>query len=163
MVNRNSRLAFRCLLVAVSLVLAVPTVSHAAPPVAVETLSAKPASVDFGKRKIDATYYKGTRITNKHSVPVRVLVSAGLPDDFGFGLMPGSTCPVLDGGAVMAPGESCLAVVRFSPTEGFIGWQAVGSLEATASDPVTNEQLSALSIPVTGMAVRRSGSYFPLR
>ena len=51
-----------------------------------------------------------------------LLVSGGLPDDFGFGLMPGSTCPALTPGAILAAGESCYAVVRFSPTAFFAGW-----------------------------------------
>ena len=70
--------------------------------------------------------------------------------DFGFGLMPGSTCPVL-GGAILAAGDSCYAVVRFSPTEFFAGWLAQGSLIATATDPNTGQVLVELSIPVSGM------------
>ncbi len=157
--NRNSRFRFRLLvLAAVCLGLAVPSSSYAAqtaaPAATPETLSARPASIDFGKRKINTTYYKQTRITNSYSIPVKVLVSGGLPDDFGFGLLPGSTCPAL-ASELMAPGASCVAVVRFTPSEGFLGWNAVGSLEATASDPTTNAVLSTLSIPVTGTAVRR--------
>ena len=78
---------------------------------------------------------------------------AGLPDDFGFGLMPGSTCPVLDGGAVVEPDASCYAVVRFSPTEFFAGWFAEGEMWADSYDPVTGELLEHYLIPVTGMAV----------
>ncbi|HEY0168810.1 MAG TPA: hypothetical protein VGB75_17325, partial [Jatrophihabitans sp.] len=80
------------------------------------------------------------------------------PDDFGFGLLPGSTCPVLDRGAIIGAGESCYAVVRFSPTEGFLDWQAVGSLIATATvatEPAdTAAVVDEISIPVLGMAVR---------
>ena len=47
--------------------------------------------------------------------------------------MPGQTCPVFDTGDEVAAGASCYAVVRFSPTEGFLGWQAEGSLIATAT------------------------------
>ena len=50
-------------------------------------------------------------------------------------------------------GDSCYAVVRFSPTEGFVGWQAVGSLTATATDPGTDILVDELSIPVLGRAV----------
>jgi hypothetical protein len=114
---------------------------------------AHPASIDFGKKHVGSDYYKRTRITNVSGQPVRLLVSAGLPDDFGFGLLPGSTCPVLDGGAVVAPGDSCYAVVRFTPTEFFIGWQAEGELWADSFDPVTGTLLEHHLIPVTGMAV----------
>lgn len=115
---------------------------------------AKPSSIDFGSKSVGDEYYKRTRITNVSGQPVRLLVSAGLPDDFGFGLMPGSTCPVLDGGDVLAPRDSCYAVVRFAPTEGFLGWPAQGEMWADAFDPTTGAQLAHVLIPVTGMAVR---------
>jgi hypothetical protein len=165
MAKSTSRFTTRLLVLAVvSLCVSVPSTAYAiqtTAPVA-EALSARPASIDFGKRKINTTYYKQTRITNNFSIPVKVLVTGGLPDDFGFGLLPGSTCPALDA-TVMAPGESCVAVVRFTPSEGFLGWNAVGSLEATASDPATNAVLSTLSIPVTGTAVRRTAACPRLR
>ncbi len=117
-------------------------------------LRAHRASIDFGKKHVDGEYFKRTRTTNVSHQPVRVLVYAGLPDDFSFGLMPGSTCPVLDGGAVMAPGAGCYAVVRFAPTEGFIGWHAVGEMFADSYDPVSGDLVEHLLIPVTGTAVR---------
>lgn len=120
-------------------------------------LVARPAQVDFKSKKVGTENYKRTKITNVGPVAVRVLVSAGLPDDFGFGLLPGSTCPVLDWGAILGPGDSCYAVVRFSPTETFVGWQAVGSLTATATEatdpPDTAAVEDEISIPVLGMAV----------
>ncbi len=117
------------------------------------TLAARPTSIDFGKKRVGGKYYKRTKITNVSNRDVRLLVYAGLPDDFGFGLMPGSTCPVLDGGAVVPRGTSCYAVVRFSPTEFFAGWLAQGEMFADAYDPVTGELLQHLLIPVTGMGV----------
>lgn len=116
-------------------------------------VSARPTSIDFGKKRVGGEYYKRTKITNISDQPVRLLVYAGLPDDFGFGLMPGSTCPVLDGGAVVDPGSSCYAVVRFSPTEFFAGWFAEGEMWADAYDPVTGELLDHLLVPVTGTSV----------
>ncbi|HEV2888352.1 MAG TPA: hypothetical protein VGX49_15680 [Jatrophihabitans sp.] len=120
-------------------------------------LVARPAQVDFKSKRVGTENYKRTRITNTGPVAVRLLVSAGLPDDFGFGLLPGSTCPVLDRGAILDAGQSCYAVVRFSPTEGFIGWQAVGSLIATATvatEPAdTAAVVDEISVPVLGMAV----------
>ncbi|MEO7261961.1 MAG: hypothetical protein ABI047_12015 [Jatrophihabitantaceae bacterium] len=121
-------------------------------------LVAKPAEVDFKSKRVGTENYKRTKITNTGPVAVRLLVSAGLPDDFGFGLLPGSTCPVRDEEATFGPGQSCYAVVRFSPTEFFIGWQAVGSLIATATvatEPAdTAGVVDEISIPVLGMAVR---------
>lgn len=119
------------------------------------SLTARPHGIAFGKRLVGRTYYKSTRIVVGGDRQVRLLVEAGLPDDFGFGLMPGSTCPVLDGGTVVYPGYSCRAVVRFTPTEGFVGWQAKGEMLARAFDPVSGEQLVLLSLPVTGEATLR--------
>lgn len=116
-------------------------------------VAVRPGSIDFGKKHVGGEYYKRTKITNVSGEDVRLLVHAGLPDDFGFGLMPGSNCPVLDGGAVVEPGASCYAVVRFSPTEGFAGWFAQGEMWADSFDPVTGELLEHRLIPVTGLAV----------
>lgn len=116
-------------------------------------LAARPTSIDFGKKHVGGEYYKRTKITNVSEQDVRLLVYAGLPDDFGFGLMPGSTCPVLDGGAVVEAGSSCYAVVRFAPTEFFADWFAVGEMWADSYDPVTGELLEHYLIPVTGTGV----------
>jgi hypothetical protein len=64
--------------------------------------------------------------------------------------MPGSTCPVL-AQATFAPGDSCYAVVRYSPTEFFAGSVQRGTLIATASDPTTGAVLADLEIPVIGV------------
>jgi hypothetical protein len=117
------------------------------------TLVAKPAQVDFKSKRVGTENYKRTKITNTGSTAVRLVVTAGLPDDFGFGLLPGQTCPVFSPGELLAAGDSCYAVVRFSPTEGFVGWQAVGSLTATATDPGTDVLVDELSVPVLGRAI----------
>lgn len=116
-------------------------------------VAVRPTSIDFGKKHVGGEYYKRTKITNVSDRDVRLLVYAGLPDDFGFGLMPGSTCPVLDGGAVVEPGGSCYAVVRFAPSDFFVGWFAEGEMWADSYDPVTGELLEQHFIPVTGKAV----------
>jgi hypothetical protein len=139
-------LALLCLMVA----LVVPGVSEAR---STGYVAARPASIDFGKKHVGGEYYKRTKITNVSDGDVRLLVSAGLPDDFSFGLMPGSTCPVLDGGAVIEPGASCYAVVRFAPSEFFAGWFAEGEMWADSYDPVTGELLEHYLIPVTGTGV----------
>lgn len=150
--------------VAVSLsVLAAPTASVAREREATGTasasarptslLQAKPAEIDFRSKRVGTENYKRTRITNTGTATVLLLVDGGLPDDFGYGLLPGQTCPVFSPGEPLAAGDSCYAVVRFSPTDGFVGWPAVGSLIATATDPVTSALVDQISIPVLGMAV----------
>lgn len=116
-------------------------------------LQARPGEVDFRTKRVGTENYKRTRITNTGRADVLLVVEAGLPDDFGFGLMPGQTCPVFSPGEVLAAGESCYAVVRFSPTEGFIGWPARGELIARASDPKTSAVVETLVVPVLGTAV----------
>ena len=113
-------------------------------------LTARPSTVDFHVKAVGTENYKRTKITNTSRADVLLLVSSGLPDDFGFGLMPGSTCPVL-APATLAPGDSCYAVVRFSPTAFFAGWVQTGTLIATAWDPVTGTSLVDLEIPVVGV------------
>ena len=138
------------LLVAACLVALTPS---GAPAAQGSGLVAKPAMVDFHSKHVGTENYRGTKITNRTGAAVRLVVTAGLPDDFGFGLMPGSDCPVFSPGEVLAPGDSCDAVVRFSPTEGFLGWPAVGELVAIATNPVTGEPVDELHVPVYGKAV----------
>jgi hypothetical protein len=121
--------------------------ASAAPP---GVLAARPSSIDFHTRPVGSENYKRAKIINTSGSDVILLVTGGLPDDFGFGLLPGSTCPVL-APAPLAAGESCYVVVRFSPTEFFAGWLAQGSLIATATDPTTGLVLAELTIPVSGM------------
>lgn len=125
----------------------------AAPAPARTSLVPRPATVDFHTKHVGTENYKRTRITNRTGADVRLVVTAGLPDDFGFGLMPGQSCPVFTPGEILAAGESCDAVVRFSPTEGFLGWEAVGELIVTAVDPATGAPVAELSVPVYGEAV----------
>jgi hypothetical protein len=83
---------------------------------------------------------------------VLLLVSAGLPDDFGFGLLPGSTCPVLTPELIGAR-DSCYAVVRYSPTEFFAGRLQTGTLIATATDSDTGVTIDELTIRVLGTGI----------
>jgi hypothetical protein len=115
-------------------------------------LVARPAEVDFHTKRVGTENYKRTKITNTGQTAVLLLVSAGLPDDFGFGLQPGSTCPVL-APELIGAGDSCYAVVRYSPTEFFAGRLQRGSLIATATDPDTGVTIDELTIPVLGTGV----------
>jgi hypothetical protein len=128
------------------LVVSTASVAFAAP---ADVLAAKPASIDFHFQRVGTENYKRTKITNTSDAPIALLVDGGLPDDFGFGLLPGSTCPVL-AREIFAPGDSCYIVVRFSPTEFFAGWHAEGELIATAADPTTGAIVATLIIAVTG-------------
>jgi hypothetical protein len=109
-----------------------------------------PREIDFGTRMVGTENYDGVRVTNTSGRTLQVLVEAGLPDDFGFGLMPRSTCPVFAPGALMASGDSCRAVVRFSPTEFFAGSVQTGTLTVSATDLATGA-VTRLEIPVSGV------------
>jgi len=142
----SSRLAALVMAMVLMLSAAVGSVSAASRAI----LSARPTTIDFHTKAVGTENYKRTKITNTSGADVLLIVTGGLPDDFGFGLMPGSTCPVL-GQATFADGESCYAVVRFSPTEFFAGWVQHGTLIATASDAATGVVLVDLEIPIIGV------------
>jgi hypothetical protein len=122
-------------------------------PESTKLLVAHPADIDFKTERVGTTSYKRTKITNTGETTVELVVTGGLPDDFGFGLLPGETCPVLGTGEPFEAGASCYAVVRFSPTAGFVGFLAQGSLTATARDLSTGAVVAELVIPVRGEAV----------
>jgi hypothetical protein len=139
----------RCLTIAATLLsLAFVGVSPAAADPSLLRIS--PKQINFGTRPVGSENFDSVTVTNTTSSELRILVSAGLPDDFGFGLLPGSTCPALDPGGILAPGESCVAVVRFSPTEFFAGLHQTGTLTVTASDPTTGAVLETQVVTVKG-------------
>jgi hypothetical protein len=112
-----------------------------------------PKQIDFGTRAVTdppTDYFDGVKITNSSPRTLRVIVAAGLPDDFGFGLMPGSTCPVFETDPPMASGSSCRAIVRFTPTAFFAGWHQTGTMTITATDPATGELVAAVDVSVSG-------------
>jgi hypothetical protein len=109
-----------------------------------------PKTINFGTVPVGTEVLKSATITNVSGSDVLLLVESGLPDDFGFGLLPGSTCPALTPGGILAAGASCDVVVRFTPSEFFAGMRQTGSLSATLRDPTTGEPLSTISINVVG-------------
>jgi Ca2+-binding RTX toxin-like protein len=113
------------------------------------TIKVAPKAIRFGTKVVGTDYFASVEITNASAGPLQFLVEGGLPDDFGFGLFPGSTCPALTPGAILVAGESCTAVVRFTPTAFFAGSEQTGSLTVTATDLATGAVTSAL-IPVSG-------------
>jgi uncharacterized repeat protein (TIGR01451 family) len=114
-----------------------------------------PHRVIFGERSIGVETLRGTTITNTSGGDLAILVAGGLPDDFGFGLLPGSTCPALTPGGLLAAGESCRVVVRFTPSETLTGLRQTGTLAVTLRSPQTGVVLASRTIPVTGRGVAR--------
>src|SRR4029453_9717128 len=125
------------------------TVWASQPAVAAEKLAGvAPKTINFGTVSVGTEVLKGATITNVSGSDVLLLVEGGRPDDFGFGLLPGSTCPALTPGDTLAAGASCDVVVRFTPTEFFAGSRQMGELIATLRDPATGGLLSTISIPI---------------
>jgi hypothetical protein len=134
---------------ALLVVFALATALVAAAPAGSQTgvLRASPQAVHMGVRSVGTENLKGTRITNTSGAPILLLVEGtSLPDDFGFGLMPGSTCPVFSPGGLLGPGESCDAVMNFRPSDFFAGQDQRAELTATAYDPATGAVLGTLVI-----------------
>lgn len=131
------------------------TASVAASPAVADrgVLRIAPKLISFGGQPVGSENFDSVTVTNTSTSHLRVLVSAALPDDFGFGLLPGSTCPALDPGGILASAETCVAVVRFSPTEFFAGLHQTGRLTVTASDPATGELLETDVVPVRGRGI----------
>jgi Abnormal spindle-like microcephaly-assoc'd, ASPM-SPD-2-Hydin len=127
------------------------TVWVSQPAVAAEKLArVAPKTINFGSVPVGTEVLQSATITNISGSDVLLLVESALPDDFGFGLLPGSTCPALTPGTVLAAGASCDVVVRFTPTEFFAGSRQTGELTVTLRDPATGEPLFTISIPVVG-------------
>jgi hypothetical protein len=127
------------------------TVWVSQPAVAAEKLlRVAPRTINFGTVPVGTEVLRGARITNVSGSDVLLLVEGGLPDDFGFGLLPGSTCPALTPGEILVAGASCDAVVRFTLSEFFAGRRQTGTLTASLRDPTTGELLSTISIRVVG-------------
>jgi hypothetical protein len=112
-------------------------------------LRVKPETVKFGTKPVGSSTFKGSTIKNTSSSAVNLIVTiAREPDDFGF-VVPPTTCPVF-APAPLAPGESCDAVMRFSPSEFFAGQDQLAQLQAQATDPATGAVLETVLIDFTG-------------
>ena len=118
-------------------------------------LRVTPKSINFGTQSVGVEALASATITNTGDADLLVLVEGGLPDDFGFGLLPGSTCPALTPGDILPAGESCEVVVRFTPSEFFAGLHQTGTLTVTASDPTTGTTLETASIQIRGRGSTR--------
>jgi hypothetical protein len=116
-------------------------------------LQASPKQVNFGTQPVGSLTFQGVTVTNTSSESLLVLVDAvELPDDFNFGNIGGSTCIALEG-QVLAPGESCVAVVGLQPSEFFAGRWQTATLLVTARDPVSDVLLQSVRVRVRGRGV----------
>jgi hypothetical protein len=112
-------------------------------------LHVNPQTVNFGTKPVGSSTFKGATIKNTSSGTVNLIVTiAREPDDFGF-VVPPTTCPAFER-APLAPGESCDAVMRFSPSELFAGQDQLAQLQAQATDPTTGAVLETVLIDFTG-------------
>jgi hypothetical protein len=111
-------------------------------------LHVTPQTVNFGTKPVGSSTFKDTTIKNVSSTTVNLIVTvAREPDDFAFVTL--TTCPVFEP-APLGPGESCDAVMRFSPSEFFAGQAQLAQLQAQATDPATGAVLETVLIDFTG-------------
>jgi hypothetical protein len=119
-------------------------------PAATDVLRVTPRTVHFGMRPVGSFTLKSATVTNTSAEAVNLLVTVEREwDDFSFGLLPGSTCPVFEP-EPLAPGDSCDVVVGFRPSEFFAGTKQDQVLLATATDPTTGETLESVQIAFIG-------------
>jgi hypothetical protein len=146
----------RRLLVTVTVVGVIAAIGAFAAPSALATprlLQVSPKQVNFGTQLVGSLTFEGVTVTNTSSMSLLVLVDAVvLPDDFNFGNIGGSTCIALEG-QVLAPGESCVAVVGFQPSEFFAGHWQTATLLVTARDPISGALLESVTVKVRGKGV----------
>ncbi len=125
--------------------LAAPT-ALAAP----KLLQVSPKQVNFGTQPVGSLTFAEVTVTNTSSMSLLVLVDAvELPDDFNFGNLAGSTCIALEG-QILAPGDSCVAVVGFQPSEFFAGRWQTATLLVTARDLASGALLQSVTVKVRG-------------
>jgi hypothetical protein len=93
-------------LLTLTLMCVLATVWVSQPAVAAEKLvRVTPRTINFGTVPVGTEVLQGATITNVSGSDVLLLVEGGLPDDFGFGLLSGSTCPALEPN-ILAAGDS---------------------------------------------------------
>jgi len=115
-------------------------------------LSVSPQRVNFGTKAVGTTTFKTITVTNTSTSSLLVSIIGGLPDDFGWGpsSLEEDLC-VFSGGELLAPGDTCQAFVRFSPSEFFVQFgRQTGTLEVTATDPSTLAILETTVVTIAG-------------
>jgi hypothetical protein len=137
----------RAVLLIIIAALAMPASAAAA----ASPLSVSPQRLNFGTKALGTTTFKTVTVTNTTRRNVLVAMTGGLPDDFGWGPVDieQDLC-VFSGGETLAPGGTCEAFIRFSPTDLFARERQTGTLEVTASDPATLAVLQTTDVTITG-------------
>ena len=113
-------------------------------------VSISPSRVNFGTKAVGTTTFKTLTVMNTSKSNLLVHVQGFVPDDFAVeGVLPDGPC--VFSATVLAPGESCEALVRFSPSEFFVQFgRQTGTLEVTVSDPSTLAVLETTTVTITG-------------
>ena len=146
--DRIGRLFVGLVTTAIVIVGALPAAADPSP----DVLRVTPPTVSFGAKPVGSMTFKSTTITNTSSETIDLVVIVTREwDDFSFGLLPGSTCPGFDP-APLDPGESCVLIVGFAPSETFLRLTQDQRFRATASDPATGEILDIEEFVFLGKA-----------
>ena len=115
-------------------------------------LGVTPRTVHFGAKPVGSVMSKNVTVTNTSSETISLTIDVIKDwDDFETGVL-GTTCTFSE--QLLAPGESCVVVVKFTPETagGFEGVKQDQTLLATAKDPATGELLDSVEIRFIGMA-----------
>jgi hypothetical protein len=121
-------------------------------PASTNVLRVTPGNVNFGAKPLGSVTFKSITVTNGGTETIDLVINVTRDwDDFTFGSLPGSTCPVYEP-APLAAGESCALVVGFWPSETFVGLKQDQIFLATATDPITHELLDTAEFVFFGRA-----------
>ena len=113
-------------------------------------LKVKPRTVNFGPTPVGTVTVGSVTLTNTSSTTINLSIATTKDwDDFSFEFLPG--CPTNEP-APLGPGESCGVVVRFLPSELFLGLKQDQRFLATATDPLTGEVLDSEQFLFVGRA-----------
>jgi hypothetical protein len=108
-------------------------------------------AVNFGTKPVGSFTVKTGTVTNTSSEPINLDIDIVKDwDDFSTGLT-GTTCSFFLP-QLLIPGESCVLLVGFRPSEGFVGLKQDQILLVTATDPATGAVLDSVRLTFFGRA-----------
>jgi hypothetical protein len=108
-------------------------------------------AVNFGTKPVGSFTVKTATVTNTSSEPIDLDIDIVRDwDDFSTGLT-GTTCSFFEP-QLLAPGESCVLLVGFWPSEDFVGLKQDQILLVTATDPATDAVLDSVRLTFFGRA-----------
>ena len=108
-------------------------------------------AVNFGTKPVGSFTVKAATVTNTSSEPIDLDIDIVRDwDDFSTGLT-GTTCSFFEP-QLLAPGESCVLLVGFWPSEDFVGLKQDQILLVTATDPATDAVLDSVRLTFFGRA-----------